>query len=219
MKLAEANKLLLEDGVADNNRYFTDLYKLYNFKEEDELKDYIDFILHEPVHWLRGFPAKLTSKPAFAKPKTAIIKLLKKSEVISALGQTYTENAYDVIWKTFKKEHDTIINERNTKTGLAAVPASTMPSSAASSMTGPDVGDTESLGSYESLPPVPTVCLNTQPSRRQMNVSKIQVLNPRNSDGSTEERVEFLKSLLYKFADTMPSPAIADAFRLLVERV
>ena len=212
MKLEEAYKLLVEDGVGDNYRYFAELYKLYNFKEEDDLKDYIDFILHEPVHWMRGFPAKLTTKPSFAKPKTALIKLLKKSEVGAALGESYTDRAYDVIWKTFKTEHEAILGGRRTMTTATVEGRSASDS---------DVGDAESLESYDSLPPVPTVFQNAHKRRQRGSAATMQPMvdvlevqaNP------TEERIAFLKTLLSKFAETMPSPAIADAFRLLVERV
>ena len=86
MKLLDAHKLLSEDGVADHARYFNDLYKLHEFKESDELKHYFDFVLHEPELWLKSFPNKLKSKPAFSKPKTAILKLLRHNSVIEEYG-------------------------------------------------------------------------------------------------------------------------------------
>jgi hypothetical protein len=201
MNLETAYNLLVEDGVADNHRYFAEVFKFYNFKNEDLLKDYIDFILHEPVHWMRGFPAKLTTKPAFAKPKTAVIKLLKKPSVIAELGQEYADRAHDAIWKTFKKEHEAILNERSATHADGHNDAQV------------DVGDSESLSSFETLPPVPTATVAViKPLGHPQQQRPV-------AENTDQERIAFLKTLLGKFAETMPNPAIADAFRLLVERV
>ena len=112
MKIIDAHKLLSEDGVADHARYFNDLFKQHEFKEDDDLKKYFDFVLHEPVIWLKSFPSKLRSKPAFSKPKTAVLKLLRSAEVISVYGKPYCENAHDVIDSVYKKNVDTILESR-----------------------------------------------------------------------------------------------------------
>jgi hypothetical protein len=134
MLLSEAHTLLVEDGVADNHRYFVEMYKQFQFTDSQTLKDYLEFILHEPKLWMQGFPSKLTTKQAFGKPKTAIIKLLKKPEVVRDLGTEFVTKAHDVIWKTFKLEHESILRSR----------APTM-----------QVDELESVGSYEI--PVPSV--------------------------------------------------------------
>lgn len=87
MNLLEAQKLLAEDGVSDHHRFFIDTYRVHDFKEETPLKQYIDYIIHEPLLWLQSFPAKLKSKPAFSKPKTAILKLLRDTRVMEVLGE------------------------------------------------------------------------------------------------------------------------------------
>jgi hypothetical protein len=112
MRLLDAYNLLVEDGIADNHRYFAEVYKQFQFRDEDTLKDYIEFILHEPVHWMRGFPTKLTSKTSFSKPKTAIIKLLKKSAVMEDLGIELATQAHSVIWDTYKSSHEELLKER-----------------------------------------------------------------------------------------------------------
>jgi hypothetical protein len=76
------------------------------------LKEYIDYIVHEPLVWLQSFPAKLKSKPAFSKPKTALLKLLKDTKVIELLGEDYTTKAHDLIDKTYKQHHAEIIAKR-----------------------------------------------------------------------------------------------------------
>jgi len=107
MKLVDATSLL--GGQA---RYFSDVYKLYDFKDDQLLKDYLDFITHEPVEWMKGFPAKLTQKGSFSRPKAAVIKLLKHADVIEVLGEPYTQSVYDVVWNTFKKHIDAILAKR-----------------------------------------------------------------------------------------------------------
>jgi len=88
------------------------LYEHFQFKETQSLKDYLDFIVHEPVEWLKAFPEKLKTKSSFAKPKSALIKLLKHERVINDLGDEYIKNIHDVIWATFKKHGDVILASR-----------------------------------------------------------------------------------------------------------
>ena len=112
MNLLEAQKRLAEDGVSDHYRYFIDTYRVHDFKEETLLKEYIDYICHEPLLWLQSFPSKLKSKPAFSKPKTAILKLLRDVKVIEVLGGDYCEKAHDLIDKTYKTHHNEIVTKR-----------------------------------------------------------------------------------------------------------
>jgi hypothetical protein len=107
--------MLLKDAGAllgSNERYFTVVYEAFKYKNEDLLRTYIDFIVREPVEWIRGFPLKLRTRASFAKPKAAIIKLLKTFTVVEALGAEYCSNAHDVVWDTFKKHGDDILNAR-----------------------------------------------------------------------------------------------------------
>jgi len=112
MNLLEAQKRLAEDGVSDHYRYFVDTYRVHDFKEETLLKEYINFIIHEPLLWLQLFPAKLKSKPAFSKPKTAVLKLLRDVKVIDVLGVEYCDKAHDLIDKTYKQHHNDIVTKR-----------------------------------------------------------------------------------------------------------
>jgi len=98
--------------LGSNERYFTVVYEAFKYKGEDLLRTYIDFIVREPVEWIRGFPLKLRTRASFAKPKAAIIKLLKTGNVLEALGAEYCSNAHDVVWDTFKKHSDDILNAR-----------------------------------------------------------------------------------------------------------
>jgi hypothetical protein len=114
--------MLLKDVgslLGANERYFTVVYEAFKYKGEDLLRTYIDFIVREPVEWIRGFPLKLKTRASFAKPKAALIKLLKTSAVLEALGAEYCSNAHDVVWDTFKKHCDDILNGRIAVGGAA----------------------------------------------------------------------------------------------------
>ena len=100
------------DVLGDASRFFVAVYEEFKFKETDLLKDYVDFILHEPVEWIKGFPLKLRTRLSFAKPKATLIRLLKVSAVIQSLGMGYCSKAHDVVWDTFKKHGDAILEAR-----------------------------------------------------------------------------------------------------------
>jgi len=106
--------------LGSNERYFTVVYMALKYKGEDLLRTYIDFIVREPVEWIRNFPLKLRTRASFAKPKAAIIKLLKTGNVLEALGAEYCSNAHDVVWDTFKKHGEDILNARIATGGGAA---------------------------------------------------------------------------------------------------
>jgi hypothetical protein len=106
--------------LGSNERYFTVVYMALKYKGEDLLRTYIDFIVREPVEWIRNFPLKLRTRASFAKPKAAIIKLLKTGNVLEALGAEYCSNAHDIVWDTFKKHSEDILNARIATGGGAA---------------------------------------------------------------------------------------------------
>ena len=108
MNLGAATNLLEANG-----KHFSDVYKLYNFRDDTALKDYLDFVIHEPKEWMRGFPKKLKSRGAFGSPKTALIKLLKQASVVDVLGADYIKQVYDVVWQAFKKHGDEVYLSRN----------------------------------------------------------------------------------------------------------
>ena len=81
MKLSECTTFL-----GDSGRYFSAVYEEFKFKDDDLLKDYLDFVLHEPVEWIKGFPLKLRTRLSFAKPKAAMIRLLKTPEILTELS-------------------------------------------------------------------------------------------------------------------------------------
>ena len=108
MNLTQASTLL-----GENSRYFSELYKSFQFRDEQTLKEYLDFVIHEPVEWLKSFPSKLLTKSTFSRPKAVIIKLLKMDEIKNVIGGDYAKTVYDTIWKTFKDHHEEILRARN----------------------------------------------------------------------------------------------------------
>lgn len=118
MNLGEASQLLEAQG-----RVFAEVYKQYEYKDDRALKDYLDFVIHEPVEWFKGFPAKLNTKASFAKPKTALIKLLKQQKVIDVLGKDYVNRVHDIVWETYKKHGDAIVEKRS---GAPVAPTNTI---------------------------------------------------------------------------------------------
>ena len=60
--------------------------------------------MHEPVQWMMGYPAAYAlGCPGFAKPKTALVKLLKNDAVKEDLGEEYTKKVRDAVWSTYKE--------------------------------------------------------------------------------------------------------------------
>jgi hypothetical protein len=122
MNIGQATALL-----GSNSKYFSDIAHLYNYKDDMALKIYLDFVTHEPKEWMRGFPASYTSKSSFGKPKTAIVKLCKLTEVKEALGEEYIEGVHKTIWKAYKQHSDEIFEERTKKlNGVAKKPIDEM---------------------------------------------------------------------------------------------
>lgn len=154
MKLAEAAQLC--EGTS---RPFAEVYKLYNFKDEDDLRAYCDFVIHEPVEWMRGFPAAWKSPSMFSKPRAAFHRLMKLPAVSDSLGADYCENVHDVVWNAFKAHMTTILEKRcgvlprKPSVSTDSDNEST-PSSESSALTAESF-DAESV--LEPTPPVPAV--------------------------------------------------------------
>jgi hypothetical protein len=144
----------LSEAVLLSAPAFKEVYKLYNFKDDDSLKDYCDLVIHEPVEWMRGFPAAWKSVSTFSKPRAAFHKLMKEPSVIEALGVEYCENVHNVVWKAFKEHMSEILEKRSGSTIQS--PAS--PLSAPSKVDAASVAlSVESLEELPPVPPVPTV--------------------------------------------------------------
>ena len=108
MKLSEAAEL-----CDANSRAFAEVYKIYNFKDDDDLRGYCEFVIHEPAEWMRGFPAKWKSVGQFGRPRASFHKLMKHSAVVSALGAEFCHRVHETVWDAFKSNMDAILVKRN----------------------------------------------------------------------------------------------------------
>ena len=239
MRLIDAYNLLVEDGISDNHRYFSELYKQFNYRDEGLLKDYLEFIYYDPVEWMRGFPKKLTTKTSFSKPKTAVIKLLKKEAVVEAVGAEFAERLHTNIWKTFKENSEGLLADRakTKKDGRAS--GSSSSNNEVPTMTVIDHfdateldADAESLHSYEELP-IPDRSVGTVAATIPTRTPSLHISSPPTSPSliasvaveeddslhhSSEERIRLLKEVLRSMAKTLPD-GVSDAFVALVEAV
>lgn len=77
--------------------------KHYRFKEEDDLKQFTDFVIHEPASWFSGFPKKYQTEKKRAIPKAAFVKLMKTKAIQDVLTKEYCLDARDKIWRAFKE--------------------------------------------------------------------------------------------------------------------
>lgn len=117
MKIVDAALLL--EGLG---RYFTDVYKAFDYSDEADLRDYLEFVIHEPAEWMRGFPAKWKSAATFYRPRAAFHKLLKHTAVVAELGAEYCERVDAVLWRAFKEDGPKILAKR---TGTSPVAVET----------------------------------------------------------------------------------------------
>lgn len=232
MKLIEAYNLLVEDGIADNQRYFAELYKHFQFGDQDRLKEYLDFIVQEPVQWIHGFPTKLTTKTSFSKPKTAVIKLLKKEAVLKALGKQYVEQVHDTIWTTYKQHWEDVLKQRERirpvrvsvldhfeAESLASQPTPSLPRQLSErelpdTASEPDLHLTfeEEPPEIPSPPPAPTL----SPLAPAVPAAPASLAPC--STTSQEQRIQILKDVIQKLSSTL-EPSVSDAFCLLLSCV
>jgi hypothetical protein len=126
MNLTEATALLGDI----HGRVFAEVYKHYNYKDDATLRDYLDFVVHEPREWMRGFPASWKSASMFGKPRAAFHKLLKDARVGSALGEAYVTSIHDTIWRAFKEHTESVLAERGASPVKKPVTAPPPPSPA-----------------------------------------------------------------------------------------
>ncbi len=136
---------------------------------------------------------------------------------MQALGTEYVTRIHDVVWNTFKREADSIIEERGGSANvIGAVKVEKVED-------GADVGSVGSVESEEThpIPPLPF----RKPSHSQhssapsLDIEEVVFdVEAPSKMVEDEDRVAFLKEVLLKMASTLP-PGHADAFRLLISRV
>lgn len=181
MKLCEA--AVLCEG---NNRAFTEVYKIYNYKDDDMLRAYTDFVIHEPVEWMRGFPAAWKSSTMFSKPRAAFHRLLRAPAVISELGEAYCTQVHDVIWNAFKNHMNSILEKR----GASNDNASVSKNSSATHLTAESVSG---QSDDEALPPCPHVPV---PISSPSTIPKNSVVYEEKQDLDYKHKFQVVNSVL-----------------------
>jgi hypothetical protein len=188
-----------------NARYFTEVYKLFNYKDDDDLRAYCEFVIHEPVEWMRGFPAKWKTSSNFGRVRAAFHKLMKADAVESDLGADFCHRVHEIVWETFKEHMDAVLEKRNKGSTAAPPSASTKTKAsdpvisiletfgddaASDILSAPDSdNDSDSLDA-ESLPPPPPV-----PEHKPKNTVKL-TKPPLDYKHKYESALGVLKALL-----------------------
>ena len=170
MKLKEASALL-----GTNERYFSVVYEAFKFSDEELIRNYIDFIVREPIEWIKGFPLKLKTRSSFAKPKAALIKLLKTKEIQDHLGSEYCSKAHDIVWDTFKKHGDDILNARVKVSGGDAIESEEKNELVMEEahIGGDDIEEVTDISGASA--PVPTINTPVNPWERKYRILKLVV--------------------------------------------
>lgn len=162
MRLSEA--AVLCEG---NNRAFAEVYKIYNFKDDDDLRAYCDFVIHEPAEWMQGFPAVWKSATMFSKPRAAFHRLLRQSSVIGELGEAYCTQVHNIVWNAFKNHMNSILEKRS---GAILDNDDKQSQSAKSEVTHLTAESVDAATDDESLPPVPPVPANARRRTTPTNI-------------------------------------------------
>ncbi len=164
MKLAEAAELCDANG-----RAFAEVYKIYNFKDDDDLRGYCEFVIHEPAEWMRGFPAKWVSAGSFGRLRAAFHKLTKHSTIVAALGPEFCHRVHEVVWDAFKTHMDGILEKRAGKPPTANILESfgdgPLESDSGSESESDSDSDSDIQSDAESLPPVNAVVFAGSPNK------------------------------------------------------
>jgi len=97
---------------ADAQLYFVRIYKNFGFKDGSTFEEYLQAIQKDTTHWFESFPEELKSATSFSKPKSCIIKLLKKDEVHKVCGARLCKDVSTEITHIFKTKSDGILKKR-----------------------------------------------------------------------------------------------------------
>jgi hypothetical protein len=197
MKLSES--AVLCEG---NNRAFAEVYKIYNFKDDDELRAYCDFVIHEPVEWMRGFPAAWKSGTMFSKPRAAFHRLLRAPAVVAELGEAYCEQVHSVVWNAFKAHMSSILEKRGGAVGsLSAANEDKESVGADSEATGLTAESISGESDEELLPPCPPVPVAAA-ARRRTTPKNTVVMHHTDKSLDYKHKFEVLNRVLHTLLNT-----------------
>lgn len=110
----------------DNNfskivlEYFKKQVSLFKVEPTSKLKDYLDFIDSDPVHWLNSLPNDIQCKSAFHKYKEPIYKLIKHTKLHEDYGENYCSTILTNIKQAFSSNCQDIIDKRKTNKNVSS---------------------------------------------------------------------------------------------------
>lgn len=114
MNIQETSAFLTENSKPIINDYFQKQIRIFNLNTTSPLKDYLDFINSDPVHWFNSLPTDLQSKSAFHKYKEPIYKLLKHTKIHELYGKDYCDTIINNMKQAFITTCQSLIDQRKT---------------------------------------------------------------------------------------------------------
>jgi hypothetical protein len=107
-----AEELSIESALslitdANHQKYLRATCRHVRINEQRTLADMIETIVNDPREWFHAFPKELKAASALAKPKTAVLTLLRHDTVRRVYGDEYCDRnlmAIDTAWKKHKNE-------------------------------------------------------------------------------------------------------------------
>jgi hypothetical protein len=112
MDIQETYTFIEKHFTQKNLKTFKKQTALFKVEPATKLKEYLDFIYNDPVHWLSSFPDDLTCKSAFHQYKEPIYKLLKDAKLHEDYGENYCVNLMNNIKQAFTTNCQDIIDNR-----------------------------------------------------------------------------------------------------------
>lgn len=116
MNLKEAFLLLGSQG-----RCLLEIAKHYHFKEENDIKDFIEFVKHDPNEWFSGFPSRFRGEKS-SVVKTAFVKLMKNTQLKEVVGPELCDETRSAVWNTYKQRDHTSSESKKDVTSTAPNP-------------------------------------------------------------------------------------------------
>jgi hypothetical protein len=83
--LGEALQWMKDNRSYDNRRWFEQIYKFQNWKDEEELKTYLSYIKIHTEEWFKKTPPEWTAEKTLKNAMTGVNSLIKNSEKVKEL--------------------------------------------------------------------------------------------------------------------------------------
>lgn len=83
--LGDALQWMKDNRSYDNRRWFEQIYKFQNWKDDDELKAYLSYIKNNADEWFKKTPPEWTAEKTLKNAMTGVNSLIKNSEKVREL--------------------------------------------------------------------------------------------------------------------------------------